>query len=575
MSGTGALFQCGGLCIIYAVRRLRRWGTLLLVAGACTIGVSGCGGGAKQHKAKHTVATRGSATASSSRAAPAAGSVGAIVDVDTQAAINQPIQYRVAIHDLRRSGPFVTLDFALTCLSSMCLPSYDLAQGAKEPGAASGVELVDPAAGLEYQVVKDAQNRGYTSSLGSMTAGQTVQVWATYPVPPASVTAMDVLFGNGGAWIHDIPVSSAAAPDPATWGGSVTPATAAPFSQPPNSTSTAGLTLPVLQIESAVGNKNGSDQESGHRSTISLSADVLFRFGKSSLTAAAHSILDEVAHRISHQAVGPVTVTGYTDSIGTDAVNIPLSQARAGAVVGALQPRTAAAHVHYTARGLGSADPVAPNTTSTGADNPAGRTLNRRVTISYAVAKPMPPAPPPVVAAPSTTPSTGPQTVKWRFTVPTTGSTPTYDYYNVTAAKIVRNGRFAVLALQITCDSESPASSIGCDSLQAFAAGTSSTAVPPQSAAVDSTLEQALESLTAVYLTDPRTGTEYIGSRDPDNNAVGSLIHTFPQGYLTPAWQYFAAPPASATSMTVSLPGGTTKIYGVPVVDGPAETALP
>lgn len=504
---------------------------------------------------------------------PAAGSVGAIVSLDTVAVINQPTHYRVAIHDLRRAGPFVTLDLALTCLSSTCDPSYDLTQGASEPGAASGIELVDPAAGLEYQAVKDARDRAYTSSLtASMTPEETIQVWATYPAPPTSAT-MDVLFANGGSWIHDVPITNATAPDPKTWGGSVTPATAAPFSQPPGSTSTAGLTLPVLHIESAVGNRNGSDRESGRTSTISLSADVLFRFGKSSLTAAAHSILGSVAHRIARQAVGPVTVTGYTDSIGTDAVNIPLSQARARAVVDALQPHTAAAHVRYTARGLGSSDPVAANTTATGADNPAGRALNRRVTIAYSVAKPTPPAPPPAAPAPPTTPSTGPQTIQWRFTVP--ASTPTYDQFTVTATKIVRDGSFAVLALQITCDYETPASSIGCNSLQSFAAGTSSTAVPPQSAAINPTIQQSVQTLTAVYVADPRTATQYIASRDPDNNAVGTLLKSLGQGNPTPVWQYFAAPPASVTSMTVTLPDGKTKIYGVPVVNASNLTVVP
>ncbi len=53
----------------------------------------------------------------------------------------------------------------------------------------------------------------------------------------------------------------------------------------------------------------------------------------------------------------------------------------------ALQPRTTG--VTYRAAGLGSADSVAPNTKTDGSDNPEGRALNRRVTISFAVKVPV------------------------------------------------------------------------------------------------------------------------------------------------------------------------------------------
>ena len=115
-------------------------------------------------------------------------------------------------------------------------------------------------------------------------------------------------------------------------------------------------------------------------------------------------------------------VTGYTDSIGTPSVNGPLSQARAQSVVSALTPLTPG--INYQAAGKGDADPVAPNSFPNGQDNPAGRALNRRVTIVFAVKKPTPPgaspehqhrdpggnklpraASPPSVARPATTAS--------------------------------------------------------------------------------------------------------------------------------------------------------------------------
>jgi outer membrane protein OmpA-like peptidoglycan-associated protein len=48
---------------------------------------------------------------------------------------------------------------------------------------------------------------------------------------------------------------------------------------------------------------------------------------------------------------------------------------------------------NVTAKGFGEDNPVAPNTNTDGSDNPAGRALNRRVTII--VEKPA--APPPAV----------------------------------------------------------------------------------------------------------------------------------------------------------------------------------
>ncbi len=143
------------------------------------------------------------------------------------------------------------------------------------------------------------------------------------------------------------------------------------------------MTLPVTNLTVAAGNAAGSDVETPDRVTITLHTDVLFQFAKSNLTPRARAILNALATTIKSRAVGRVQVTGYTDSIGTDQVNIPLSQARAAAVVAALKPGLPGVTFHAT--GLGSSDPVAPNTKQDGPDNPAGRALNRRVTISFPV----------------------------------------------------------------------------------------------------------------------------------------------------------------------------------------------
>ena len=157
------------------------------------------------------------------------------------------------------------------------------------------------------------------------------------------------------------------------------------FDRPRDSTDATGLTLTVLNLAFTVRSLDNSEArtESGPQTELSLGTDVLFVFGKSDLTPAAGRLLHEVAAEISGRASGPVTITGYTDSIGTDAINIPLSRARAAAVLAALQTLVTSGRVTFTATGRGAANPVAPNTNPNGSDNPQGRAQNRRVEILY------------------------------------------------------------------------------------------------------------------------------------------------------------------------------------------------
>ena len=71
---------------------------------------------------------------------------------------------------------------------------------------------------------------------------------------------------------------------------------------------------------------------------------------------------------------------GYTDSKGSKAFNMQLSQERANAVKAWLV-KDGNVPANITARGFGEQNPVAPNTNADGSDNPAGRALNRRVSI--------------------------------------------------------------------------------------------------------------------------------------------------------------------------------------------------
>jgi peptidoglycan-binding protein ArfA len=92
------------------------------------------------------------------------------------------------------------------------------------------------------------------------------------------------------------------------------------------------------------------------------------------LTPADDQILTQVAGKLKACPNAHVTINGYTDNSGTEAVNVPLSTNRAQAVADFLVAQGVTAD-HLMVRGLGSINPVASN------DTADGRAKNRRVEI--------------------------------------------------------------------------------------------------------------------------------------------------------------------------------------------------
>lgn len=109
-----------------------------------------------------------------------------------------------------------------------------------------------------------------------------------------------------------------------------------------------------------------------------LSADVLFDFDQARLRPDAAPAIAQAAQLIRSYPQAPVTVVGHTDARGSDAYNDALSLRRAQAVAQALEQQ---AGRQAEARGRGRREPVAPNTTPEGHDDPQGRQLNRRVQV--------------------------------------------------------------------------------------------------------------------------------------------------------------------------------------------------
>ena len=105
---------------------------------------------------------------------------------------------------------------------------------------------------------------------------------------------------------------------------------------------------------------------------VNVPSDLSFATGRADLNPALRPVLDQFARGLDGTVV--VRIVGHTDSTGTDAINDPLSLARARTVRDYLEDRGVPAS-RLMIEGRGSRQPVADN----GSD--AGRAKNRRVEI--------------------------------------------------------------------------------------------------------------------------------------------------------------------------------------------------
>ncbi|WP_462401925.1 OmpA family protein [Pseudomonas sp. Marseille-QA0332] len=104
--------------------------------------------------------------------------------------------------------------------------------------------------------------------------------------------------------------------------------------------------------------------------------DVHFEFDSARLTAADRQHLDSVAARLRQEAANVrLSVTGHTDSVGSDAYNQRLSQRRAHAVTDYLVSTGVPRSSFVSVSGAGESQPVADNSTE------SGRAMNRRTEI--------------------------------------------------------------------------------------------------------------------------------------------------------------------------------------------------
>jgi outer membrane protein OmpA-like peptidoglycan-associated protein len=133
----------------------------------------------------------------------------------------------------------------------------------------------------------------------------------------------------------------------------------------------------LAEIAAADPNLEVRLDEDGEVDAMVMLSDVLFGFGDATLEPAALDVLAGMAEKLD--GIATLEITGHTDAVGDDQFNLALGQRRADAVRDWLVANTVLTADVLTAKGMGEANPIAPNLNDDGTDNPDGRAANRRV----------------------------------------------------------------------------------------------------------------------------------------------------------------------------------------------------
>ena len=115
--------------------------------------------------------------------------------------------------------------------------------------------------------------------------------------------------------------------------------------------------------------------EEGINLILDEKSNVTFEYNKSSLTPTAKENLNKLIEVFKEYPDTNLLIVGYTDNVGSQAYNLPLSEQRAKAVRDYLvQNGIAASRLTYVGKGI--EEPIASN------DTAEGRAKNRRVEIA-------------------------------------------------------------------------------------------------------------------------------------------------------------------------------------------------
>src|SRR6478672_3514371 len=108
---------------------------------------------------------------------------------------------------------------------------------------------------------------------------------------------------------------------------------------------------------------------------VTFDSGLLFDFDSDVVRSDARTNLRNLAASLDKYPGSDLLIAGHTDSVGTDAYNLALSERRAAAAVAYLASQ-GVNRTRMRARGLGETEPVMPN------DSEAGRSKNRRVEVA-------------------------------------------------------------------------------------------------------------------------------------------------------------------------------------------------
>jgi len=106
--------------------------------------------------------------------------------------------------------------------------------------------------------------------------------------------------------------------------------------------------------------------------------NILYDYGYATLRPESITVLDGLVKTMIDNPKVVIELSAHTDSVGSDAYNLKLSQDRAQSCVDYMIGKGINA-TRISAVGYGRSRPIAPNSLPSGQDNPDGRQLNRRI----------------------------------------------------------------------------------------------------------------------------------------------------------------------------------------------------
>ncbi|MFV0643406.1 MAG: OmpA family protein [Sphingomonadaceae bacterium] len=118
--------------------------------------------------------------------------------------------------------------------------------------------------------------------------------------------------------------------------------------------------------------------------TEPLTATVSFAHNENELDSAAKLLIDDILASPQTKAGGAIILRGSTDSVGSDAANLRISEKRA-IMVRDYMVAKGITETRIRVIALGEMRPIAPNATLDGAPDEAGRAKNRRVDVEIAL----------------------------------------------------------------------------------------------------------------------------------------------------------------------------------------------